>query len=291
MKNKISMRAFGRMGRFGNQLFQYMFLKTYALKFDLDLQLPPWIGNSLFGVHDLPLEMPPLPVIRERDEIDSDRSVIPFTFPPFVNCDFKGWFQYRTAYYRPYESFIRTLFRPVSPVLLPLWSRYKELHKQRNWKTLIGIHIRRGDYGKRFFFLTPLDWFMKRLEYVWPQLADPVLYIATEDPSILSHFQKFNPLSDKDFAGCEMPHGANYYRDFWMLSKCQMVYSSNSTFSFAASMLNDAEIFAKIPFPRFWRPVLSLQDFVAYDPWDAKPLLQHETVEQFPHVYGVRVGE
>jgi len=54
MPDLITMSKFGRFGRFGNQIFEYMFLKTYAKKHGLEVQIPPWVGNYLFGTDDPP---------------------------------------------------------------------------------------------------------------------------------------------------------------------------------------------------------------------------------------------
>ena len=50
----VSMKGLGNQGRFGNQIFQYMFLKNYALKYNLQALVPPWVGDWLFGLRDLP---------------------------------------------------------------------------------------------------------------------------------------------------------------------------------------------------------------------------------------------
>ena len=55
MKRPFSVSKLGRLGRFGNAVFQYMFAKTYARRFDLQVECPAWIGNFLFDARDLPL--------------------------------------------------------------------------------------------------------------------------------------------------------------------------------------------------------------------------------------------
>jgi hypothetical protein len=46
------MPTVGIKGRFGNQLFQYAFLKLYSLRNGLRIQVPAWQGEKLFGFSD-----------------------------------------------------------------------------------------------------------------------------------------------------------------------------------------------------------------------------------------------
>ena len=45
----VTMYCLGKLGRFGNQLFQYAYLKIYAQIHDLRVETPEWIGQYLFG--------------------------------------------------------------------------------------------------------------------------------------------------------------------------------------------------------------------------------------------------
>ena len=51
----ISMSSLGDLGRFGNQLFQYAFLKICAKKSNARMECSPWIGQTLFGLEDAPI--------------------------------------------------------------------------------------------------------------------------------------------------------------------------------------------------------------------------------------------
>ena len=48
-RSVITMATLGTNGRFGNQIFQYAFLKIYAKTHQLKLQTSQWIGQYLFG--------------------------------------------------------------------------------------------------------------------------------------------------------------------------------------------------------------------------------------------------
>jgi len=45
----VQCTTLGRLGRWGNQLFQYAFVKKYPLTVGAQLEIPPWLGEDLFG--------------------------------------------------------------------------------------------------------------------------------------------------------------------------------------------------------------------------------------------------
>jgi hypothetical protein len=51
----IRMIRYGRNGRFGNQLFQYAYLRIMAEKWKADLELPDWVGQVFFGLPRQPI--------------------------------------------------------------------------------------------------------------------------------------------------------------------------------------------------------------------------------------------
>lgn len=48
----LTMSSLGQLGRFGNQLFQYAFLRICARNSGARVECPPWIGQTLFGHKD-----------------------------------------------------------------------------------------------------------------------------------------------------------------------------------------------------------------------------------------------
>ena len=48
----ISFSKLGEYGRFGNQLFQYAFLRTQAKKLGVKFYCPKWIGDKIFDLND-----------------------------------------------------------------------------------------------------------------------------------------------------------------------------------------------------------------------------------------------
>lgn len=265
----ITMVTLGKCGRFGNQIFQYAFLKIYAKRHNLEVHTPVWIGQALFG-HQDPLITRSLPLVRERSH-DPDKSIVLNHPDRFENVNFWGYFQYHTSYYAPDKHYFRSLFKPVGPLQQMMERAMARIH--RRGKTLVGIHLRRGDYGFKCYFIAPTQWYKEWLRQIWDSLDDPVLYIASDEPDkVLGDFAEYNPITSRDL-DADLP-GVSCYPDFYVLSQCDRVAISNSSFSFAACMLNERAT-------EFMRPRLSERQLHSFDPWNSVPVYEDETVEAF----------
>jgi hypothetical protein len=63
----LSMSSLGKFGRFGNQLFQYAFLRICAQKNGVKVECPAWIGQTLFGHQDAPISKLLSPVVETKE--------------------------------------------------------------------------------------------------------------------------------------------------------------------------------------------------------------------------------
>jgi hypothetical protein len=209
----MTMRKLGRKGRFANQVFQYAYLRQESKG---DYQCPAWDGQELFGLDD------PVPT-RGATELT-------YKFPKHSRY-------YDKRLFRRLFRFDRKFSQPMDDVI----------NGMRKGHTLVGLHLRRGDYGTfkrksaRWCFVAPVEWYLACLDEL--KLNNPLLFIASEEAEHLSaEFNKHNYETyywNKDFR-----------KDFYTLTQCRHLLISNSTFGFAASMLNKS---AK----SFWRPRLS----------------------------------
>lgn len=247
----VTMRKLGNHGRFANQLFQYAFLRIFCKEY----QCPPWIGQYLFG-HDDPPVMVKLPRIREEKTYHiKDSKVIGRD-----NVDIVGYFQYHTSCYRPHQKEFRSLFQPTAEVKAQMQPTLEAM--ARKGRTWVGLQLRRGDYGTfkrksaRWAFVAPTAWYVAWLKDMWHRLYEPVLYVASDEPwKVLADFKDYSPV-----VAVSQPQKAPFYTDFYMLSQCDFMLISNSSFGFAASMLNErAEV--------FFRPRLSRKALIPYLPW------------------------
>ncbi len=262
-KPVITMSTLGRNGRFANQIFQYAFLAIYAKEHSLRVETPAWIGQYLFGCNDSPISQE-LPVVSEETN-NLLEARIPHAKETFKNVNFWGYFQYHTKYYAAHKEYFRSLFKPVPEVETKMKEALDCLRSRG--KTIVGLHLRRGDYGYSDFFIAPSEWYREWLKGLWETLDEPILFIASDEPEkVLSDFEEYNPITTKDL-GLELPQ-AEFYPDFYLLSQCDIVAISNSSFSFAACMLNEKGKF-------FFRPHLLVQKLIPFDPWDSEPMLRN----------------
>lgn len=256
----IAMSTLGMNGRFGNQVLQYGFLHVYAQRHGLTVQTPAWLGQSMFDLDD-PLVTPSLPLLVD----DASGGTLLDKLPrPVRNIDLYGYCQYHTSHFAPEERMLfRSLFTPTASLGTPIDSAIGRLRRGR---TLIAIHLRRGDYGHGRYFIAPTSCYRAWLQENWDRWDRPLLYIASDAiDDVLPDFAEFGPVTERDL-GIELPNEYGFYADFRVLSRADAVAISNSTFSFAACMLNDRTT-------AFVRPVLNERKLVPFDPWDAVPVL------------------
>ena len=258
------------MGRLGNQVFLYAFLRMYAREHNLRVETPAWIGQYLFGHNDASISQP-LPQIGEQAQpYKLLESAILNAPEPLKNVDFHGYFQFHTQYHAQHNEYFQSLFKPVPEVESKVREALNCLRSKG--KTVVGLHLRRGDYRSvhtvvPYLTVAPSGWYKEWLDGLWETLDEPVLFIASDEvETVIGDFAEYHPITVKDL-GVEMPE-APFYPDFYILSQCDVLAISNSTFSFAAAMLNERCKF-------FFRPHLQKQKLIPFDPWNSEPLLRH----------------
>ncbi len=250
----------GRAGRFGNQILQYAFLKTHAERHGLDLETPDWIGRPLYGFDD-PLPGQPLPFLSENEH---DLAAM-LTGPQPGLCvgrDVIGYFCGDLTPLSPQRARVRALFTPSPPVAARVDGAMAALRRQG--RTVVALHLRRGDFGVGRFWIAPDSWYLEWLAALWPTLEHPVLYIATDEPSVIGAFAAYAPLRADDLAP-PLP-GAEFFIDHWVLSRADALAVSNSSFSVTAALLNPQAL-------AMVRPDRQAGRLVPFDPWSGPALL------------------
>ncbi|UKJ75116.1 glycosyltransferase [Azospirillum brasilense] len=236
---RLASTALGRNGRFGNQLLQYGILRLYAARHGLTLEVPPWLGRHLYD-HDDPLPGPALPRVAEAEgEVAVTASFLGgraavLAEPELADRDVSGYFCGDITPLAPFREEFRALFTPgrhLQPHADALLGRLRDAGR-----TIVALHLRRGDFGWGRFWIAPVSWYLDWLETVWPTLDRPVLFIATDDPALLREFAAYRPVTARDLA--EPIAGAEFFTDFHVLCHADRVAISNSSFSFVATMLN-----------------------------------------------------
>jgi len=216
---------------------QYATLRQRA---GAEYQCAPWPGQHLFGLTDPSVQgvgedCPVFP----KDSRDYDKALFRRLFVPT-----------QSVHYRV-TRFIDTL--------------------RGRGHTLVGLHLRRGDYGTftrpsaKWCFVAPTQWYTDWISDHYDKLHDPVFIIASDEPQkVLADFRAYHVATAPD-AVPEAP----FYADFYALTQCDIMLISNSTFGFTASMLNERAA-------AFYRPRLSAEALVAYEPWDAPVVFKDE---------------
>ncbi|MEG4457132.1 FkbM family methyltransferase [Microcoleus sp. N9_A1] len=267
-KPLITMAAF-EIARFGNQIFDYAFLKMYTKEHGMRLELPAWPGQYLFGHNEPPIAHPLPQVVEQQYPYKNSESAILNAPKPITNADFFGFFQFHTKYHAEHKEYFCSLFKPVSEVEAKMQEAVNRLRERG--KTVVALHLRRGDYSWAsdivpYLSIAPNEWYRQWLDGLWETLDEPVLFIASDEiENVVGDFADYNPITVKDL-GVEMPE-APFYPDFYILSQCDVLATSNSTFSFAAAMLNERCKF-------FFRPNLQKNKLIPFDPWNSEPLLR-----------------
>lgn len=259
VKNQVvTMSTLGQKGGLGNQIFQYAFLKIYALDNGLSVETPSWVGQELFGHQDRVISEQLPVVIEESNELDSAR--ILNSTEVWKNVDFQGEFLYHTGYYASRREYFKSLFQPVAEIESQVKVAWENL-KSRG-KTIIGLHLQPD---------APSEWYKIWLNGLWETLEAPVLFIASDnlEEVPLVYFEEFHPVTVKDL---EVEVNREYL-DFYLLSKCDFVAISNTAFAFAACLLNEAGKY-------FFRPHFPTTKLIPFQPWNSTPVFPNVDISQ-----------
>ena len=109
LKDKITLSTLGSNGRFGNQIFQYAFLRICAKYYNLDFETSDWIGEYLFGHHDVKISSD-LPLIKEEEIFLSSEYNLAKDSNSLRNVDLYGYFLCHTRFYKHYKDFFTSLY-------------------------------------------------------------------------------------------------------------------------------------------------------------------------------------
>jgi hypothetical protein len=267
-RDSVSMTSIGHQGRFANQLWQYLFLRMYGLRNGLAVEVPAWEGEQVFGFSDVrPRKGDRRPSLTFLGSGDDDLELWNIDDAP-RNVDFKGYFQNLPPQWAPHRRFIRNLY-----TLKPEWRaaieqlRYALTRTDSSTgpRTLVTIHVRRGDYRtydherRPEFRIAPTDWYRALLDKVWPGLERPLLHVATDEPkAIMPAFAGYEQL-DAAFFARDFGIPA-HIRDFVLLQEADVLAGCNSSFSTMAAVTGK-------PGQTRWLVDFRVQGFTPYDPW------------------------
>ena len=210
--NKVQVSCLGGMGRFGNQLFQYAFAKSYADKYNCILEIPSdWIGWKIFELEDSVIEKK-LP----KTEIDE----IPFGE---VNVDLYGHFQSQKFVDIMDVNTLKQGFK-FKKELVDAFVKPKDFY--------VSWHLRHGDFVYADEYCT-----ITKECYVNECLRNGH---NIEDIIIVSEENR----QPTDSGRMNIEHNGenwNFLYDFFVLINSNILYRSNSTFGWWAGVLGNHE--------------------------------------------------
>jgi len=260
-RGDISMPTLVLGAGFANQLFRYAWVKLYALRIGMTAAFPAWDGNQLFGLADKSCEGLDLPRVTYAGFEDKERELWETDDPP-VNIDLAGYFQELPECWRRHRLLLRRLFQ-LTPEHLKALDAWRQTVTEGGRRTLVAIHIRRGDYrthqGMPYFRMAPEDWYLEWLRTIWPTLHEPVLYVATDEPHVIwPVFGEFEMVS--------APFGSvaavlpDHILDFEVMRRADYLAICNSSFSRMAAILAPST-------QKCFLPSFQTQIFSPYEPW------------------------
>ena len=249
----VSMTSLGALGRFGNQIIQYAVLRLYAEHADATAVCPDWIGRDIYGLNDPILASAPITETVAEDHVLDELE----TANPKTNINLQGFFSAGFERWRKHREKILSFFQPTPAMSLRIRDWLSQVRPSDSH--LISLHIRRGDFDGDTFWRAPESLYLDWLESLWPKLRNPVLYIATDDPSVISRFEKYHPVSANSVSG--QIQGLEFYTDHAILSHSDFLCVSPSTFSWTAAWFNRAA-------SGFFRPNRVSGSIEEWSPWE-----------------------
>lgn len=218
----ITCRNLGSIGRVGNQLFTYVFVKAYAQSMGCDLHVGDWIGRKLFVNATEPLVTTTLPQT-ERDDV-SKRPLLYFAGHRDIDINVFAQHQVYLNYYTRQQ--VRQWL-----TLKPEWERFAPHHGGSV------MHLRKGDYVSN------------------PRFRD--LYCEVSTSSYAEACMKFHIPGPVDvvYDGWRPTHPeflVNSHTDLswlpdWLLMRdATHLLRANSTFSWWAATLGNGKVYSPV---------------------------------------------
>lgn len=231
---RLTSTTLGNRGRFAHNVLEYVLLRLYAEKHGCVLETPDWVGGAYFDLDD-PMPAGPLPPWPFARRVLNGSVMGTWTAEPVLDRDaLSPLFLYE--YPLEFRDRIRSWLRPR-----PQWKPWIDPPVdalRAVGRTIVAIHIRRGDFLQYGYPITETQTYLDWLRALWPTLDKPVLYLASDDiPAVRAAFRDFRPVTLHD-AGPAWP-GLEFLQDFHVLTQADIVgISAASGFSQLAARLN-----------------------------------------------------
>jgi hypothetical protein len=315
----FTMPSFARHGRWGNIVFQYIFMRIIALNNNATIELNKGKSKGsletrmnfykdmldvktvssaadtmiLDSYHIFPPTLTYVPMYFWRAMYASEvrqktcflvkdvEGIISKPLPGSLKgpVEIEGLFMVNPQLYKDYrDHIVNNLFNTTDDFRALVNECVENLGRD---KTLIGIHIRRGDYVENplgVFSQTPIhvryinQWLISNVS----ALASPVIYICSDDADVHTEItvSGVEVFTTKQL----LPSGIDDFKyeqlDWEILRRCDVLLTSNSSFSFTSALLS-------LKTPRCYNFSFTNSEFSLFDPWNAEPLQTYPLSDNF----------
>ena len=242
----VAFNYLGKLGQFGNQMFQYAATKGIASKLNTSFMIPDHreifddgIGNRYtILLHDVFNLDGQRGILQTQNYIQEENFCFEekfFNISPSTNVCLWGFFQ-TEKYFKHIEKQIRKDFTFRDDIK----DECDDLIKQ--FTNPIALHIRRGDFiwNNKNHPPLSLDYYKSALEFFD---SDREVIIFSDDTEWCKEQELF---TDDRFAVAE---GGNQYYDMCLMTMCDDFIIANSTFSWWGAWLGNR---GKVIAPKKW---------------------------------------
>lgn len=224
----ISFSKLGNYGRLGNQLFQYAFLRTTALRLGTTFYCPKWDGDDIFTLADEEIREVSPPKSTHWFDSDPEAGFISQALEIEDGTEIQGFFQ--SEKYYPDKQAVREWYTFREEIVRSVADRYDlDLVSQ---SVSISLRIDQ-DYAntREYFPLYPLSYYEASLLKI--DATGPVLVLA-DRPDLAKQF--FSSLTNKyDLRFVTELDGAE---QLYLMTQCRGNIIINSTFAWWGAWLN-----------------------------------------------------
>ena len=222
----IASTKLGKNGRLGNQLFQYAYLRSMALKMGVKFYCPKWTGDEIFELKDVADKtdkcLTDKIYLEDRYNLGFDQKATEIKDGTDVN----GFFQSEKYFISPVEirkwfSFRKDYFKNVD-------KKYSNL----DFSKTVAVHLRLGDYKKSIpiYYIPSKSYFKKALGLIKDKTN--VLVFSDDIRDAQKYFKSFK----ENFIYIQ---GNSDVEDLYLMSKCSSIVCSASSYSWWGAYLGE----------------------------------------------------
>jgi len=223
----ISFSLFGHRGMFGNQLFQYAFLRTQALRLGVQFYCPNWAGDELFDLKDQKLRAPRAmglihkysrPISAGTNHNDTNLQ---------DNTEIEGFLVGKDNFDK---NAVHTWYVFKDEVVKRVGAKYASI----DFDTSVGVHVRlcdrlEDDFISKLFFTPRRSYYRKALKKV--ARFTTVLVFSDDIPKAKKYLKNL----PYEFVFME---GNSFGDDLYLMTRCRDLICGPSTFSWWGAFLN-----------------------------------------------------